>query len=588
MLKQDYFRLGRLSLKSRKKSTRNTVLGVSLGLILLIPVIFFSLSFYAALSGAINEKRSFLTLTVPVGAEEESSSSVAGGFTFGREDARLFAQQDIEQIDYSEYYYSNGGDFRSTNRYSLSIGDKEMQRRNIEVAFTAAEEAFGYGSSNGQSAGKIKVIDLGRGSGIIPESYADDLEKEGAEVLLAGRAPGKDARGEIAISERYARLFFGENPGRAVGQKLTLTGKGKFETFGGKGVPQTGYYRDNDADPSNAPVYAGTDSEPEFSVDVLKDFTVVGVISESYYALNSITAYDAHLWISRASVYEDGDELPKYLPALTRRQVADANGQPRYCQVVTYPEEISVLEQKAAEEGMFFPAVPVFTFSSLRSFDTAVFPLTFVKPVEMQTIQCTSFRAANSLANTMNDCYSEATGVEGYSYIGVFAASSGFSRFQLIYNIGNFITAALYIVGGVILFSTLLNLYNSIHYSVQVRKNYLGMMRAIGARPGLLPKLYFVEMILIFLMSLLWAIPLSALLSWAIKYIVASYFARTVSDGLTVADLLGVSLDLNYLYYFAALGIVCALILLVATVYTLAACRKLSRDGITEILADEK
>ena len=54
----DYVRLGKISIKSRKKSTRNTVRGISFGLIILVPIVFFTLAFYLGLMTAMNaEKR---------------------------------------------------------------------------------------------------------------------------------------------------------------------------------------------------------------------------------------------------------------------------------------------------------------------------------------------------------------------------------------------------------------------------------------------------------------------------------------------------------------------------------------------------
>ena len=51
---KEYIRLGKISIKSRKKSTRNTVRGIAFGLIMLVPIVFFTLAFYLDLTDKIN------------------------------------------------------------------------------------------------------------------------------------------------------------------------------------------------------------------------------------------------------------------------------------------------------------------------------------------------------------------------------------------------------------------------------------------------------------------------------------------------------------------------------------------------------
>lgn len=50
----DYLRLGKISIKNRRKSTRNTVRGVSFALVMLVPIVFFTLSFYVGMTSEVN------------------------------------------------------------------------------------------------------------------------------------------------------------------------------------------------------------------------------------------------------------------------------------------------------------------------------------------------------------------------------------------------------------------------------------------------------------------------------------------------------------------------------------------------------
>ena len=586
MKSRDYIRLGRMSLKSRKKSTRNTVFGIAFGLALLIPVLFFSLSFYSALSGAINSLQSFRTLTVAVNAEDESVSEKST-FTYSRADGKSFEEQTdlVKSVYYAEYYVANGGSYSAAYKYSVTIDGIRMMQTGLESS-AGVDWGDKEVADSSVGAGKIKLVDTEKSGGYLPSGIAADLDLQGSTFLSAGILPA--AKGEVLISERMARIFYGLFPSEAVGKKLSFTGRAAFATCDYDGNVGQGYFRDNDTDPNNTPVYAPKNSEKVFEIDVIHEFKIAGIISADYYGLNSITAKDAHIWLPRTAAYEPGANAPKYLPALTREYAGEINGSPRYRQIVTYAEDMFAMQEKAASEKMIFPAVPVVTFATLQSLNSVVLPLSHTRPVSTVTYECKSFSAANKLAILVDGCYAQATGAENYSYARIMAAPSGFGRFQVVYNVGRYVTVTLYVVGGIVLFATLLNLYNSVNYSVQIRKNYLGMMRAIGADGGVLPKLYFFEISIIFFRSLLCAVPVSAAMSLEIMRLVNSYLGKEVSDGLTVAELLGISFELNFAWYFLALAIACSAIFLVALLYSYFTCRKLARDGITNILEGDK
>ena len=51
----DYWRLAKISLKARKKSTRSTIRGISISLILIVPVIFAIIALYASVLPQLNK-----------------------------------------------------------------------------------------------------------------------------------------------------------------------------------------------------------------------------------------------------------------------------------------------------------------------------------------------------------------------------------------------------------------------------------------------------------------------------------------------------------------------------------------------------
>ena len=55
MKHKDYIRLSKISLKSRKKTTKSTVRGISFGLILLLPLLFIIMAFHVDLNKQVNK-----------------------------------------------------------------------------------------------------------------------------------------------------------------------------------------------------------------------------------------------------------------------------------------------------------------------------------------------------------------------------------------------------------------------------------------------------------------------------------------------------------------------------------------------------
>ena len=73
---KDYFRLSRMSLKSRKKSTKSTVRGISFGLILLLPLLFLVIAFYVDLNKEVNKDVAFRVFNIHYISETTNENQV--------------------------------------------------------------------------------------------------------------------------------------------------------------------------------------------------------------------------------------------------------------------------------------------------------------------------------------------------------------------------------------------------------------------------------------------------------------------------------------------------------------------------------
>ena len=554
---KEYIRLGNISLKNRKKSTRNTVCGIAFGLSLLVAVVFFSLAFSMDLTNAIDSARNVTCFAVPVtnerdgqdgysGIEDEEFDGTYFGILFGDTERKaLFAElgKTVEEIVSQEYV-----SVASDSEYSL----------NGQIFRTEGSDGMHYY----QRGTEIKVLRKGN-SGCIPAGIYSDLERAGHSFLAAGREFSPRSKGEIMVSEALVRIN-GMTPEEVVGGSLSL--KMPLKDSGGN----LGLVLDNDNDPDNA--YSDWGEPSEKIVTVFKNYRIVGVISEAYYRLNDIFKKDAHIWITGDSFYGENSTLPKYAPIL-RLQTDERGSKLR---VATYKDGIDAMQSAALADGMFFAAHPSagFGYFYLANTDRTVYNAV------VYFVQSKDFASSLEVAKICT---------RGFKRLGMNFDRNEVIRhfvcpmyrdFLILYEVGNYVTLFLYVFGGTIFFATLLNLYNSVQYSVQTRRRYLGMMRAIGAKKSVLPRLYLVEILLIFARSLPWTVCCGGLLSWGIKWGVDASF-------LNAETVFGVAIRLRFVYFFASLGIALAVMTAVALLFSRIALHGISRRSVVDVLSDE-
>lgn len=560
---KEYTRLGKISIKSRKKSTKNTVRGISFGLIMLVPVVFFTLAFYIDLYGTIDSTKSVSSFYVTAeGNESESDgSSLSSGVVQGKTERALLERQlgdTVEEILYSEYY---GIETWNANTVAVFDGtEKEIFR----------EDGFNqtYDPTRINLNGQIRITEPGTtGDLVITEGLKNDLADKGKTLFAAGSGFSADAKGEVLLSETLLGKF-GVSAENALGKEFSLRSS----------MSNGSVFLDNDNDPDNDFSLDNLPGGSDLPVTVIGNFKVAGVVSEDYYRLNSKTKNDAHIWLSGDSVYTETDGVRKtaYLPEVRYYEQTDDYGNKNsYC-VATFSENVNAIAEKAAAAKMFFPAVPAVYFASMNSYY-----MYSVAPVATLFVQCADYRSAEKVAQILESGYqridnSDSTYTHEYQY-----GTETYSNFYMLNKVGGYMMLVLYIFGGIIFFATLLNLYNSVNYSVQARRNYIGMMRAIGAKQKVIPKLYFVEILLIFRKSVLWVLLFGGGLSFGIKMLIDYLFKES-------GAVFGAVIKLNFVYFFVALAVLLVLIFFIAFLFSRVACRPVTKKPILEVLSDDK
>ena len=155
--------------------------------------------------------------------------------------------------------------------------------------------------------------------------------------------------------------------------------------------------------------------------------------------------------------------------------------------------------------------------------------------------------------------------------------------YRIFYTVFMYLSFALGIFGGVIFFATLLNLYNTINFSVQIRKNYLGLLRAVGMKDNDITKMYFFEIIQIFLRSYIWTIIFGGLICGGITF--GFNFAMGLDQ---VKQFMPFTMSLNPVFILIAFIVLAVITFIIALVFAIISCLNVSRKPILEVLVDDK
>ncbi len=538
----DYVRLGKISIKSRKKSTRNTVRGISFGLIILVPIVFFTLAFYLGITSVV----------------DASKRNACFEFTVAEAGMRYDKNYIDEQVLDKSVLEKLEKDYGRQAEETIGYRDFTLRNGKRSAVLDGAEK-HSWGDGDGVLGNYIRVAEFFEDDGkLIPDGIVKDLHAQNKELFAAGGTFSGDGRGQVILDESTVR-FFEMTPAQAVGKTFTLRAKVEFGRY---------YYLDDDFNPDNeyVPSEDTGDYVPSISVDVIRNFEVVGVLSGDY---EKITEKSGNIFLSGAALFAEDGTMP-YFPEIRRAEYV-FDDIDRTCYIVTYSEEMGALEEKAAENKMFFPAYPAMEYSLSQLYKA---------PLLCVNLQCENYASAVTVSRFLNAEYRNISADKEKNYVEDYATFE-FNRLYILGNVGMYVMIFMYTFGGVIFFATLLNLYNSVNYSVQSRRNYIGMMRAIGAKQNMIPKLYFVEILLIFLRSAVWVLLFGGGLSLGIKFGVDALFIKGEA-------VFGAAIKLNFGYFFLALFIAICLVFAVAYLFSRIACRSVTKKGVLEVLSEEK
>lgn len=564
----DYRRLGKISIKARKKSTKHTVTGICFGLIMLIPIVYFTLAFYLGLTKELDKTATTSVFMLDsrnvydTGAQVTSTNEWGGFYAFDyRTGQKLANDKQVEQYVAAEMYAltGNGG---MEQRLNMTLdGDPYTYRQVTDY------------NNGGDSTISLKVVNTYVQDRIFLDAELKDLSARGQKLFRYGTGFIGDGKTQAIVSEGFlvkCGVSF-DSMADLIGKNISLTAEIS---------KQNGIFlildKDDSMDNDNG-------SYGRVSIPFLSDFTVAGILSDDYYKLPG-NENEAVVIVTAPSVYDES--YAAFAPTFTLAFNDNNSTQA----IVRYPDGISATCERAKSAGRMTLAYGAlspmrYQYGGPRTLDyyymTETGQMT-IAPI-MYKLQCGNYRKATEFTKTLNAAFATILPSSTDSPVGAveYFANNMYSNFFMLNTMGKYIMLILYSFGGIIFFATMLNLYNSVNYSVQARRNYIGVMRAIGAKQRSIPRLYFFEILLIFARALPWVLVFSAGISYGIKAGVDALFKA-------MSGMFGTAISMSFAWYFATLAGVFAGVFLIAVAFSQIACHSVARKPILDVLSDDK
>ncbi|NCA67145.1 MAG: ABC transporter permease [Clostridia bacterium] len=574
----DYIRLSGLSIKARKKSTKNTIFGMSFGLILLIPMIFFAVAFYKDVSTQVNEVRLAASASIPLKNINDASASVAyrehssdndyvEGVSAYSKYSDLVEMEGLEDYMLAEYRLLSFLLDSRNQDVNLIIYDSDLTEEST-TTISKSSENNNYYNENVRAMNSLKILFPELSSAALFTSaelqdYKAMTGKSNPLISLCNDGFDADTRGkgEIILSETMLKQWSIDKEDIA-GKYISIA----YPEFYEGGRLESYMNIDNDHYPNNDWVQANTGTQ--IQTYLCYQYKVVGIISEKYYDLPGRES-ESHVWVTAASVYYEEGRLD-YVPIGYTINDTD-NGR-----VLTFNMDMEdVLDKNIEGQYMLFLHSLADGYEETYQNNKQAYTL-----CKMQlSMQFDSFETlSEQLAEIkliLKDTYSEMSAARLSQLI----ANEIYIQFNMIDQIGMIIIIVFTAIGGILLFTNILNLLNTIRYSVESRKNYIGVMRAIGAKSKVIPRLYMFEILIIFFRTFIITAIFSTGLSFGIKY------------GLDYAfSYLGeiFSFTINFIYFPIAFGAAFLTTTLIGVMFALTASRVTAYQSILKTLYDEK
>lgn len=565
---KDYKRLSKISLKSRKKTTRSTVRGISFGLILLMPLLFIVIAFHIGLNNEVNKDASLRVFDIAYSKDVvvDYNSIYTMNDKYSQ---KIYDLDGIENIiKYNNYKFDNikqadiNGQYIYTSPFSITIDNQTF----VLDYYMNNPENNQYNGNDKNTVG-MQVFDISLGNSVFIK--ADKEVLNGENPLVAGDTFSKNSIGEIMVSSNFLKQYNLDTED-VLNKTMTINYELSYA--------ESATTSKSEHNTEELRLYQN------IPVTILKDFKVVGIFNSDIYKSevrnntqqnenysDNMSYYETYFWVTNDSLQSSTGISS--LPEVIRMEIeTDYNN--FYQTYYYYGDTPLNLSNNAKNNKNVF--IPLGMGAQKTSMGNSIIP-------EYNTlIEFESYSAANKSVGTINALYEEGAGSVEDPYIAADYMQRTFENYRMFYNVFTYASLVLAIFGGVVFFATLLNLYNTIHYSVQSRRNYLGMIRAIGMRGKDVVKMYFVEVFQIFKRSYIWTLIFGGGICFGICYLFDMIMNSEVGQVITI------KLSLNPIYILVAFLIILIVNTIISIAFSLIACHNVSKKPILEVLVENR
>lgn len=512
---KEYIELAKRSLKLRKKSNRATIIALSLGFALTVPVIVALFGVNVSLNAQLNETPYLLYYDTCIADYRMDTED------YIREDGGAWQISGSKHIDYIT-------DKKNAER--MIIYEQYFITENASTSIKVGSGEYSPILTEGKPS--YSIIDIDKSDCIFPKNLTDNYA---GGIFLKGYDKGFTDSGkkQVVLSERFL-LSNGLNPDDVYLNNISIKANDELRL---------------------------SDIKDEYeSVEgyLCNEYTVVGIIKSEIAGLynqyyNNLMCSD--LFFTDVNVYDaDGNAVLK----------------PYYCRYgEKYYEKYLVYDNFADKDRLNDEYMMI----GLTGTD-------FIRGNYIDTYGNTCVygesdgysRLVRDI-NGLNGRFTAALG-ENHDFVRV---SEVFDKYNLIYNIANIVSLILLVVGLVLGISALINMYCSISHSVTERRYYLTMMRAIGAKDKVVPRLYMTESVITSAKACAFIAIVGFLLSMSIKLIF---------DKVLKANNVSYNLSIPWWTIFVTLLIAIVFVFAVGIFISYFLTKRLSKSKITDILND--
>lgn len=349
-------------------------------------------------------------------------------------------------------------------------------------------------------------------------------------AFLSGGVFEGDGKGQVIVSEYYLDMI-GIDSSDVLGKYLTMC------------YDEYPYY-----------IYDNHEVGEDEEYTVFRDFKIVGVIKNSltkeYY--NEYNTSDQHymgamMYFCDSSVY-------------------DAQGRGMLKGKLTSDGK-TVVENFADRDALLGEGY-MMLLNAISGLSDSTMAATFVYG------ECQSMEDLNKAVVYINDI----TNSINPRAIYLMHRSSTYSSYWPMYQSGHLVSVAFLSVSVVILVCTLINFYCSVTHDIGKRRHYLTLMRAVGAKNKVIPRLYMAESLVITSKSGIAIAVVGSVIGIVIKYIF---------DQLAQSSGVFIGITLPWWLIFAVVGCTVAFAIGISALISWACSYRLSKKKITDILNNE-